>query len=317
MNRVFYNEELDGIKRRNKNKFFEEKYVLSSDYYNLDDKRLAVFSDIHYHPHVDKEIYKLLILYTRKYHPDYVIMPGDQIETNSFIDSEKERMFFECFIRSLAEVCPVIIIPGNHEIHNLEVKTFFSKNSKESTKCMKYFESLNKIPNVYFLNNEQINLDGINFVGFSPSIETYFKKNQRIIDMFMEEYINTGFKVNSDEYNILLTHNTLPLTKNDTYKVINDFNYTDLIISGHFHDGYLPKFLDKRVLDYTKGLFFYPWMMPHKGVMCRGVRDFGRGYLFVSQGFRTWNADIALFNLFEKVCANDVEEITLTKKLKK
>ena len=119
------------------------------------------------------------------------------------------------------------------------------------------------------------------------------------------------------EYNVLLTHNPLPLTKNDTYKSINDFNYTDLVISGHFHDGYLPKFLDSRVLDTKKGLFFYPWMMPHNGTMCRGIQDFGRGKLFVSQGFRTWNADILLFNLFEKICANDVEEITLTKRLKK
>ena len=75
--------------------------------------------------------------------------------------------------------------------------------------------------------------------------------------------------------------------------------------------------MDNRFKDTKQGLFFYPFMSPHSGITCRGIHDFGRGYLVISQGYRTWNADIALFNLFEKICANDVEKITLTKKLKK
>ncbi len=317
MKGFFYDKNLEGIKDRNKNKFYEEKYTLPSIYYTLDDKRLAVMSDIHFHPHVDKELYKLLILYASITNPDYIIMPGDQIETNSFIDNEKERIFFENFIRSLAEICPVIMIPGNHEIHNLEVRTYFRKNSKENMKGINYFESLNRINNVYFLNNVQLNLDGINFLGFSPSIDTYLKKTKHSIHKFMEEYTDVGFNVKSDEYNILLTHNSLPLTINDTYKMVDDFKYTDLVISGHWHDGYLPKFMDRKFKDTKQGLFLYPLMSPHCGIICRGMHNFERGSLFVSQGFRTWNADILLFNLFEKICANDVEEITLTKKLKK
>ena len=317
MNKFFYDKCLDGIKDRNKNKFYEEKYNVSSDYYTYNDKRLAIMSDIHYHRHVDKELYKLLVLYAMETNPDYIIMPGDQIETNAFLDSEEDKIFFERFIRSLVEICPVIMIPGNHEIHNLEVKTYFRKNSKENIKCINYFESLNKIKNVYFLNNEQINLDGINFMGFSPSIETYLKKGQRAIDKYLNDFIDADFIVNSDEYNVLLTHNSLPLTVNNTYKSVYEFHDTDLVISGHWHDGYLPKFMDKRFKDTKQGLFFYPLMNPHCGITCRGIHDFERGKLFISQGFRTWNADIALFNLFERVCANDVEELTLTKKLKK
>lgn len=317
MKGFFEGENLEGIKNRNRNKFYEEKYIVSSDYYYMDDKKMAIFSDIHYHPHVDKELYKLLILYARRTDPDYIIMPGDQIETNGFIDNEKEKMFFEFFIKSLAEICPVIMIPGNHEIHNLEVRTYFRKNSKENMKAINYFESLNRINNVYFLNNVQVNLDGINFLGFSPSIDTYLKKNKDAIDKFMEEYSNVGFSVNGNEYNVLLTHNSLPLTVNDAYKCVHDFDNTDLVISGHWHDGYLPKFMDKRFKDTKQGLFLYPIMSPHCGITCRGMHDFERGFLFVSQGVRTWNADILLFNLFEKICANDVEQITLTRKLKK
>ena len=137
MGRFFDKEVLEGIKERNSKKFYEEQYTIASTNYNFDDKNLAIMSDIHYHPRVDKDLYMLLIEYARRTLPNYIIMPGDMIETNSFIEIEKEKMYFEWFIRSLSEICPVIMIPGNHEIHNLEVKTFFSKSSsKESIKGM-------------------------------------------------------------------------------------------------------------------------------------------------------------------------------------
>ena len=41
------------------------------------------------------------------------------------------------------------------------------------------------------------------------------------------------------------------------------------------------------------------------------MHDFGGGYLFVSQGYRKWTADISLFNAFEKITANDIENITI------
>ena len=40
--------------------------------------------------------------------------------------------------------------------------------------------------------------------------------------------------------------------------------------------------------------------------------DFGRGYIFISQGFRKWTADIGLFNAFEKFTANDVEKLIIS-----
>ena len=275
-------------------------------------------SDIHYHPRVDKDLYMLLIEYARRTLPNYIIMPGDMIETNSFIEIEKEKMYFEWFIRSLSEICPVIMIPGNHEIHNLEVKTFFSKSSsKESIKGMNFLESLTRFKDIYFLNNTQLNLDGINFFGFSPSIETYLRRDEKTMDLWEEEYAIANFNVDPDEYNVLLIHNSFPLTIVADSGDINDLNYYDLNISGHWHDGYLFKWLDKFIKSPYFGLSGYPNIKFNSGIIYRGIKDFGRGYLFTSQGVRTWNANILLFNLFEKICANDVEKITLTRKLKK
>ena len=317
MGRFFDKDTLEGIKERNSKKFYEDQYTIASTNYNFDDKNLAIMSDIHYHPRVDKDLYMLLIEYARRTEPDFIIMPGDMIETNSFIDIGRERDFFEWFIRSLSEICPVVMIPGNHEIHNLEVKTFFSKSSsKESIKGMNFLESLTKFKDIYFLNNTELNLDGINFLGFSPSIETYLKRDERTMDLWKEEYAKANFKVNPDKYNVLLIHNSFPLTAIADSGDINDLNNYDLTISGHWHDGYLFKWLDRFIRNPYLGLSGYPKIRLNSGIIYRGIQSFGRGYLFTSQGVRTWNADIALFNLFEKICANDVERLTLTRKLK-
>ena len=44
MSNIFLNFELENINNRNKNKFYEEKYTLSSEYFNSANKRIAVFS---------------------------------------------------------------------------------------------------------------------------------------------------------------------------------------------------------------------------------------------------------------------------------
>ncbi len=319
MGRVFLDTELEGIKKRNKNKFYEEKYSLSSEYFNIEDKRIAIFSDIHYHPHVDKDLYKLLVFYVKMNKPDYVIMPGDQVETISFIDNQKERDFFEYIIRTISEVCPVIIIPGNHEQQDFSPKNFKNRliSDESNAKAMRYFESLNRINNVYFLDNAQTKINGVTFLGFTPRPSSYQKKGDKNTeDEFIEDYLKSGLKMTEEEYNVLLTHTPIQLTSERVFSSISDFSYlTDLVITGHLHDGYLPKFLDKRLGKTNAGLFFTPLVAPYPGIICRGVHDFGRGYLFVSQGFRKWTADVLPFNIFELITANDVEEITITKKL--
>ncbi len=303
------------ISNKNKNKFFEEKYLIKSPYYTFNDKRIAVFSDIHYQAHVSKDIYLLIYYYVLKCKPDYVVFPGDIFENDSIIDNKEELDFFTDLISLIAEICPVIIIPGNHDIQNLNIHTYFFNNSEKTTKIIKYLESLNKIKNVYFLNNEQTLIDGINFVGFCPSYPTYSLGIKRsAVDRFMDEYVKSGLSMDENKFNILLTHNSIPFTISDKYKEIEDFNKkTDLIIAGHLHGGYLPKFIYKKVRNTKFGLFVYPPVLPIPGLDCRGLHDIGRGKLFISKCFRKWTCDIPLFNYFETFTANDVEELTLTK----
>lgn len=299
---------------KNLKKFYAETELINSYYYKSDKKTsIVVASDIHYHSHVDKEIYKLLVKYVRETNPDFVLMPGDQIETISFLDNAKERDFFENIIKSMAEVAPVIIVPGNHEIANFETNNFINRNYNFNTRAIKYFETLNRFKNVYFLNNEQTKIKDIMFLGFNPRLATYLKRNdEKTNDMFIEDYLKSGLKMAEDDYNVLLAHNPILFENKTVENSIEDFKITDLVVSGHVHDGYMPKKLDKYLGKTNAGLFFTPKALPFPGIWCRGVHDFGRGYIFISQGFRKWTADLALFNAFEKFNANDVENLIIS-----
>ena len=78
------------MSKKNIDKYYSKTELISSYYYKSDkETSIVVASDIHYHSNVNKEIYRLLIKYVRETTPDFILMPGDQIETISFIDDAK------------------------------------------------------------------------------------------------------------------------------------------------------------------------------------------------------------------------------------
>ena len=304
-------------------KFYVTDYQITTpNFNNKTSQKVMIVSDMHYQVNVSRDLFKIIVKYAKETKPSVIVMPGDQIETIDFTSDVDNKNFFESIIKDLSEIAPVIMIPGNHEIKNFDKENFknrLNNSSDINIKALEYFKSLTKFKNVYFLNNEQIVINGINFLGFSPRLSSYQKINDRdTLKEFIEDYINCNFKVNKDTYNILLTHSPLYLTNKNILNSIPDFNdLIDLVITGHFHDGYLPKKLDKLLGKTNVGLFFTPKVFPYPGLICRGMHDFGRGYLFVSQGYRKWTADISLFNAFEKITANDIENITIVNGNKK
>jgi len=304
--------QIDKISKINMNKFYCEQHIILSSYF-MNDKicKILTVSDIHYHPNVDKGIFLMLIDYARKSSPDFIVIPGDLIETIEFINYSSHKLFFERFIKELSEIAPILFVPGNHDIADNDAKSFILKNFKTNLQALRYFDSLNKLANVYFLVNEQVRLNEMNFLGFSPRIETYRKKGDlKTNEMFAEDYLKSGLKMTSDGYNVLITHSPILLTEPFILNNICDFQkLTDLAITGHLHDAYLPKVLDRYVKNTNAGLFFAPYVSPFSGMICRGIHEYGRGYLFVSQGFRKWTTDTVFFNFIERYMANDVEEL--------
>ena len=107
------------------------------------------------------------------------------------------------------------------------------------------------------------------------------------------------------DFNVLVSH-VVP-------KDYIDKDKTDLAIAGHWHDGIIPKVLDRFFEGTDNGIFFENFPKKVSGYVeyARGVKPFGRGYAVVTQGYRKHTADIFLFNMLERVMANDIETLTV------
>lgn len=297
--------------------FETEENVYSAHYKKEFPSLLLVAGDVHFHQNARKEIFKSLVDVIRKRNPDFVVLPGDFVDTISFIDYIKEREFFEKMIRDIAEVAPLILVPGNHEIgyfgQDNSMEFLARKQGKENIKSIKYLESLNRFKNVYFLNNVKTSINDMCFIGFSPRIATYLKRNERVQDMLIEDYIKSGLSMKDENFNILVTHSPILLHEENVMKALSDFALrTDLAITGHLHDGYMPKSLDNVFGETNYGIFFTPFIPPIPGTKCRGLHEFGRGKLFISQGFKKWSGS-KIYILLDRVSSYDMEKLIIDK----
>lgn len=75
-------------------KLYNDEYSIKLPTYKGDSTTIVVASDIHFHEHIDKNLYVSMIKYCAKVAPDYVIMPGDLIETFDFLNNSTERVLF-------------------------------------------------------------------------------------------------------------------------------------------------------------------------------------------------------------------------------
>ncbi len=86
-------------------KIYLDSYEIPSIYFKeVGGKKFLVLADLHYHAGVNKTPFKMVIEHVRKTKPDYILMPGDILDTDSFLSNKEAVQFFDTFIRSLSEV---------------------------------------------------------------------------------------------------------------------------------------------------------------------------------------------------------------------
>jgi predicted MPP superfamily phosphohydrolase len=97
---------------------------------------------------------------------------------------------------------------------------------------------INKIKNVYLLNEKGLTFNNITFYGFNAPYNYYYDGKESNRDLLEE-----SFKIKTkDTYNILLTHSPINLTDADTYEEM-DLKRFNLILCGHMHNGLMPHFI--------------------------------------------------------------------------
>jgi uncharacterized protein len=198
---------------------------------NLVGKTLMQISDIHIGKRFDYHYIIESFEKAKKYNPDFVAYTGDFVTT--YKDEVQYEDLKEVLKHSVKGKLGTVGVLGNHD---------YGKNWGQRDVA----DNISKIVNdngIKILRNEQLEIEGLNFIGFDDYWGLNFKPEK-----VMKEYEPL-------KSNIVLCHNPDVCDLN----VWN--NYQGWILSGHTHGGQVkPPFLDAPIVPvknkkYTSGKF--------------------------------------------------------------
>ena len=212
---------------------------------DIKDFKIAIFSDLHFYPGYPSKILNKIITQIKDKNVDYIAILGDILDSSNYNELDE----LKSFLTSLANIAPTIVIIGNHDR-----KAGYRHNwvNIENEELQRIFKS---IDNLYFLNDSNYLNNNINFYGFNLSYEYYDKDEP--YDMFINEINNLSPNLNDKNYNITLIHSPVNIYKYLKKEKESNLNKTDLILSGHMHNGCFPywfSFIINRCFHSSRGI---------------------------------------------------------------
>lgn len=204
------------------------------------DITLIHISDIHFNKKT--KIKKLVRIKEEIYknNPDYVVITGDTIDEPSVTRDKQKIKFLLAFLVDLAKRSKVIISLGNHDIHQ--------------TVDFKFFKNLNELENIYVLNNDSYVDEFIYISGFTLPIHYYYNITKRESKEALIEHLKKYKKLTTNLPvfipKVSLIHSPMKLVDKDVLFNLREY---DLLLSGHTHNGMVPKILSK-VLKKNHGI---------------------------------------------------------------
>lgn len=203
---------------------------INNKYYNLSNtynKRIVLISDIHYFSKkIIPDLYELLYE-IQHLKPDYICISGDIVDDKNIKDQDSLVHWF----KDLSKVSKIIISLGNHD--------FYYNHKPESSYDKKLFDQIDRIKNVYVLDNRVYSNNGINFIGVTLPNEYY--ENGEHSDDFIY-FMNKKYPYLSTGYNVMLMHSPYNTDSLEELKCLKNLN---LVLSGHMHGGLTFEFLKK------------------------------------------------------------------------
>ena len=218
---------------------------LLSKLYNLKNKTpkdIVLISDIHYRNRKDLKYLNKLYLKLKELNPTYICIAGDLCD-EAYI---KDDIYLVEWLEKLSKIGTVIYELGNHEC-------YISRRDKKFGFNRDLLNRIKSIKNLYLLDNDNIIIDNINFIGITIPIDYYFEK--KIDKKELKDTFNR-LKIKKGKYNILLCHSPIDIC---TEEFLKDSNI-DLVLCGHMHGGVLPRifrkiFKNRGIISPEKKLF--------------------------------------------------------------
>ncbi|MBQ4031185.1 MAG: metallophosphoesterase [Bacilli bacterium] len=195
---------------------------------DIKDFKIALFSDLHYYPNYPSKTMDSIINQIKENNVDYITIAGDILDSSDCTDLDQLKEF----LTKLANIAPTIVITGNHD------EKAGHRHHWQYVPNEKLIDVLKSIKNLYYIDNNNYEINNINFYGIKLSYDHY--SNNEHYDSFVEEINKLDYKLNKKNYNITLIHSPINIYNYLKKNKESNLNETDLILSGHMHNGCLP-----------------------------------------------------------------------------
>ncbi len=238
-------------------KLFHETNI---KFYRKEELKICVFSDIHFSYQVTDERLNSLVEKMRERKPNYILIPGDIVDSNDMISDPSEEKRLLNWLKTLGEIAPVLISEGNHDIYKKATpeRKKQIKSRWEIVKNTDFIAKVNALENVYYLDNEKYEDKNIYVLGVTLNAPYYrlYKnddKYRRLIsptgedpDEFLRILDNLDQKLITNlpkgKLKIALIHSPAHL---DDYRIQAELSEFDYLVAGHMHNGLVTPLVDE------------------------------------------------------------------------
>lgn len=271
---------------------------------NINDIKIALLSDIHYYPEFNPKTFNTLLKQIKKNKPNYICIVGDILDGTNF--NKMDTLII--FLKELTTIAPTLMVLGNHDIKYGELKHW--KHLENNI----FINEIKKIDNLYLLE-DNIYMDQTNnicFYGFNLSYN-YYEKTDEDYHIFEEEVNKLNSKFPENTYNITLIHTPINIYRFISLNNNHPLSKTDLILSGHMHNGCLPftfSYIINKIFKSNRGIIspireLFPKYSHGK---IKTIKD---GYIY--EGVTKFSKSTQLFHIFDKLYRKRIEIITIKK----
>ena len=167
---------------------------------------------------------------------DTILITGDVVDDVRDLEDKNYRKNISSSLRNFTYGIPTFVSYGNHDQMTKDTIRKWTKADLQ-----KYRDFIASFRNIYSVeNNELVLHEGFNLTAYSPDFD-YYERFHEDTGYYMNDFISTFNPLfDNKTYNILLTHSSSPLLESLEDGKLHTLENTDLVVSGHMHNGVIP-----------------------------------------------------------------------------
>lgn len=269
----------------------------------INDIRIILLSDIHN----DIKLFEYILKRVEDLKPDYVCVVGDSLD---YVNSDYKKLIQ--FYKSLSTLTNKIIVSsGNHDLLDFINKQFVPATSNQFFQEINEIESVVPLTDLISQTKESFNGNNLSFNAINMPAEWYEDKKEKEEDFYDAMSGLSHVPIDKGSFNFLLSHSPRWFIKHNkliTAKEMPVIENIDLIQSGHYHAGLVPRVFQS-VIPMNMGLI---------GPSSKKMLKYAYGYwqndsssLILSNGITKLADSTGMFHYFNNLYASDIEEINI------